>query len=277
MSVLSVAKKDFIDVRRSKMIWFVGGIYTLFAILFFYFGQSGATDPSVRQQLLRLSGIGALFIPLIALIAAYLAIAGERESGSIRYLLSVPNSRRDIVLGKFLSRAVIVSASIVMAFGVGAVLALVWYPSLPTADFTRVVALILLYTLTYVAVAIGVSAMTGSRSRAMAGAIGFFFVTNVLMLFGGFSIIGGLDYVFNDFLGLGVTNSVLELIRAVVSPTTAYIDALPLAFTTDMDAGMTPGNGPFYLEPGVMVLILIGWILIPIVTGIWRFNRANLG
>jgi hypothetical protein len=50
-----------------------------------------------------LAGVGgALLIPLAALVAAYLSIAGERESGSIKFALSLPISRGDLVLGKTL-------------------------------------------------------------------------------------------------------------------------------------------------------------------------------
>ena len=41
MSLRSVVRKDFTDVRRSKLLWFVGGIYTLFAVLIFYAGSRG--------------------------------------------------------------------------------------------------------------------------------------------------------------------------------------------------------------------------------------------
>ncbi|MFP8953922.1 ABC transporter permease subunit [Natrialbaceae archaeon A-arb3/5] len=274
MSIRSVAKKDMLDVRRAKIVWFVGGLYTLFAVLFFYFGQAGQS-PNVVRELQTLSFIGALFLPLVALVAAYLAIAGERESGSIKYLLSVPNTRRDVVLGKFLSRGAVVAGAVLLAFGIGAMLTALWYPSLEPRIFAGVVALTVVFALAYVAIAIGISAATRTRSRAMAGAVGFYFVANVLMLFPGLSIVGLFRYVLNDRLGLGLSDHLFEFVR-MLSPTVAYDTALPLA-APDETRFPVPEDVPVYLEPEAGLVVLIGWLVIPIVLGLWWFDRADLG
>ncbi|WP_207586987.1 ABC transporter permease subunit [Halomontanus rarus] len=275
MSTLSVAKKDFLDVRRAKVVWFVAGIYTLFMVLLFYFGQRNVPEPRVESQLFAITGIGALVIPLIALVSAYLAIAGERESGSIKYLLSLPNTRRSVVLGKFLTRSAVVTGAIVFSFALAAVMALAWYPSLEADVFAGIVALTVLYALTYVAVAIGISAATASRSRAMGGAIGFFFVTNVLTMLPGFSIIAAFEYVFNSLLDLGVSQDGLEFIRALLSPTMAYTYSTALAFPDRMNG--IPEDIPWYLQGEVMVVVLLAWLVVPIALGLWRFGRADLG
>lgn len=273
MSTLDVAKKDFLDVRRSKIVWFVGGLYAFFMVLIFYFGQSGIPNPDVKNALWNLTGTGAMFIPLIALVSAYLAIAGERESGSIKYLLSIPNSRRDVVLGKYLTRTIFVAISILGAFLLGAVLTLLWYPSLEADIFVGIAVLTVLYVLTYVAVAIGISAATASRSRAMGGAIGFFFVTNVLNLFGPLRL--AIDYVFNDLAGLDITANQILFVQSVISPTAAYVNSTGLVFPTgfrDIRADL-----PWYLEGEVMIVILLAWLIVPIALGMWQFERADLG
>ncbi|SEW14728.1 ABC transporter permease subunit [Natrinema salifodinae] len=271
MSTLDVARKDFLDVRRAKVIWLIGGLYAAIMALFLYFGQTGVSNPNVRNALGGLTGIGAVFIPLIALVAAYLAIAGERESGGIKYLLSIPNSRRDVVLGKFLSRTAIVAAAIVVAFLVGAVLTLVWYPSLEADVFVGIASLTVLYALTYVAVAIGISATTASRSRAMGGAIGFFFVTNVLNLFGPFRF--AIEYLFNDLAGLGISNMQVMFVQVLLSPTAAYVRSTPLAYSADSVSDIYP----WFLQPEVMVAVMLAWLVVPIALGCWRFERADLG
>jgi len=118
MTVRSVVHKDFLDARRSKIVWFVGGHYALLTVLFFlqvWVSDSGS-HPAVLEALWNMVFVGAVFVPAIALVAAYLAIAGERESGSIKHLLSTPVSRRDVVVGKYLSRTMIVGASLLLGF-----------------------------------------------------------------------------------------------------------------------------------------------------------------
>lgn len=273
MSTLDVAKKDFLDVRRSKMIWFVSGLYAFFMLLMFYFGQNNNPNPDVTNALWNLTGIGAMFIPLIALVTAYLAIAGERESGGVKYLLSIPNSRRDVVLGKYLTRTVIVTLSILGAFVLGAALTLVWYPSLEAETFVGIAALTILYALTYVAVAIGISAATASRSRAMGGAIGFFFVTNVLNLFGPFR--RAIEFLLNDLAGLGISDMQIMFVQSLISPTAAYVSSTALAFPDGFNT--IPDSYPWFLQGEVMVGILLAWLVVPIALGIWQFERVDLG
>ncbi|NEU57563.1 ABC transporter permease subunit [Halorussus sp. MSC15.2] len=277
MSLRAVVRKDFKDVRRAKLLWFVGGIYTLFAVLFFYTGSTGE-NPRVLLQLWNMSGLAVLFIPLVALVAAYLSIAGERESGSMKFLLSIPNRRRDVVFGKYLSRAAVVTGAILLAFGVAAVLSAVWYPDLELPTFARVVGLTLYFTLAYVSVAVGISALTASRSRAMAGSIGYFFVFNVLWIQGSaFSVVGALRFVFEDTLGVALSSNTESFVRSL-SPTTAYLQSLELAFPPGYrDIPAPDPSTPFYLEPEFMLVILAVWVVGPLLVGYWRFERAELG
>ncbi len=271
MSIASVARKDFLDVRRAKIVWFVASLYLLIAVLMFYFGQQGVDDPEFHNALLALSGNGAILIPLIALVTAYLAIAGERESGSIKYMLSIPNSRRDVVLGKFISRSAIVVGSILVAFALAGALGLLWYPSVDVGMFVGALALTTLFTLTYVSVAIGISAVSASRSRAMGGAIAVYFVTTVLANL----IRTGFDWVFNDIAGLGLSSDALTFTESALSPMNAFFRSLGLVLPDDL--AVTAPDNPWYLEPELMLVVLFVWLLVPLAIGIIQFERANLG
>lgn len=101
MSVRAVVHKDFLDARRAKIVWFVGVHYTLLVGLFFLHVRLGNAEGPAGPltALWNMVFVGAVFVPAIALVAAYLAVAGERESGSIKQLLSTPISRRDVVSG----------------------------------------------------------------------------------------------------------------------------------------------------------------------------------
>ncbi|PSP79272.1 hypothetical protein BRC88_09175 [Halobacteriales archaeon QS_4_69_225] len=118
MSVLAVAEKDFRDAVRSRLMIVV-------AVMFVALTGGGvllATTAGGEASLGILGAIGALrsgtaiFVPIIALGIAYRAIAGEQASGSLKLLLSLPNSRLDVVLGKFLGRAAVVTVAIVIGF-----------------------------------------------------------------------------------------------------------------------------------------------------------------
>ena len=276
MSTLTIARKDFLDVRRAKMVWFVVGIYVLLMGMLFYWSRSLDSENAVVEPLMGMQGLGAFILPLVALVAAYLAIAGERESGSIKYVLSLPTSRRSVVLGKFLSRALVVGGAVAVGFAVGALLAALWYPAIHLDLFVRFLALTLLYALVYVAIAIAISAVTASRSRAMGGAIAFYMVTIVLMLFE-FSIGRLLDWVVNSQLGLGVSENAMEFLEALTNPTIAYFRSLELAVDPELTREFEAQDHVWYLEPEFMLLLLVAWLVVPLALGLWRFERAELG
>lgn len=284
MSSIHVARKDVLDVRRAKIVWFVVGIYVLVSTLFIYWARSEAAFMQVESEILvglwNLVFMGALFVPAVALVAAYLAIAGERESGSIKHLLSTPISRRDVVIGKFLSRGAIVSLSIFLAILVGTGMAVLWYGSLEPAALIGVSLIMTLYALAYVAVAVAISGATATRARAMGGVLAFYFVTNILVLFDDLSIIGAVDYVLNQWLGLGIGDDPIQLFGMVISPTYAYLGSatmvFPDSFLQQMGAETSAGS-PWYLQPEVALVFLLAWILVPLALGIRGFERADLG
>ena len=280
MTTLDIARKDFLDVRRAKMVWFVCGVYGLILTAMFYWGRNPSfTEASQYEEALGgIAFFGALLIPLVALVAAYLAIAGERESGSVKYLLSVAGNRRDVLFGKFLSRTAVVMGAVVAGFAWGIVLALIWYDPPEMADvelFVGVLALTLLYVAVFCAVAVGISAMTTSRSQAMGGAIGFYMVTVVFSLVG-FGVANLFDWVFNSQLGLGISDNVISLLASVTAPTIAFLESLSLVFP-ETNPEVDTGDTVWYLEGEMMIVVLLAWIVVPLAIGYWRFERADIG
>lgn len=281
MSVRAVVHKDILDVRRSKLVWLVGVHYALLLVLFFaQVRVTGADQASATiEALWGMAFVGGVFVPAIALVAAYLAIAGERESGSIRYLLSMPVTRREVVFGKYLSRSAIVAASLFVGCAVAAILARVWFGPFELQVFAGIAGLTVLYALAYVAVAIGISAIAGSRSRAMLGAFGFYVMTNLMTLNDDVSGIAGIDYLLNSLLDLGVSRGVIELLGIITNPTRAYLLSILGVFPSQGTAEMAlpePATLPWYVQPEIAVLVLGVWLVIPVVVGVRAFDRADI-
>ncbi|PSP78155.1 ABC transporter [Halobacteriales archaeon QS_1_68_20] len=282
MKAFAVARRDFLDVRRAKLVWTPAALYTLFMLLFFY-GQSGSSDPNFHRVLWGLAGVGgALVVPLIALVAAYLALAGERESGRIKFTLGAPVTRADVVLGKLLARSGVVAAGLLLSFVVGTAAAEVLVPSMELAvgDFVMFVVLTLLYAVAYVSVALAISASTSTRSRAIGGAIGFFFVFNIVWNFLPVGPVQMLSFVL-DKLGADPADyeNLLEFLYSI-SPTGAYLNSMQLVMPTDILAtvGAAPRpDDPFYLEGWFMVVLMALWIAVPLALGYWRFRTAEIG
>lgn len=267
----TIARYDFTNVRRSKLLWGVVLLYVLFGALVFYTGGETVTDTLFNQMFTT-----GLFLPLVAIVASYLSIAGERESSTIKFILSRPISRVGIVVGKFLSRSAIVLLALLAGLLVGLAIAVTQYSSIPLTEFFQFVALTVLFVGAFVSVAVGLSAMTRSRSQAMTATIGFYFVTDVLWIFGDFSVVGALSFVFEDILGLSPHDHFYEFIFQL-SPFGAYLKTEYLIFDPSNYPQLAPlGDLPFYLEPWFGVLILLAWIIVPLVVGYRWFNRAEI-
>jgi ABC-2 type transport system permease protein len=279
--VLSVARTDFLDVRRSKMLWGVTAAYVLFTGLIMAGQILGQTEGEelLDITLLFITQFGGLVIPVIALIAAYLAIAGERERGSITFQLGLPVRRWELVVGKWLSRALVVALAVVVAFVVLLGLAVLGGGSLGGAPVATVFALTLLFAVVHVSVAVGVSGATGSRSRAMAAVIGFYFLFGVLWGFAGISVPGLVDFVLSELFGTGLSRNAQAALD-MVSPTGAFVELI--TELTDLFESFQPGPQqaqpaePWWLGVPLASAVMGFWLTVPVALGYLKFRGADV-
>ncbi|ATW88637.1 ABC-2 type transport system permease protein [Halohasta litchfieldiae] len=174
MSWLVVARKDFEDAIRSR--WLIG--LTVVFILLVSGVSYLARQTASANAVLQLSGslfVGTL-VPLIALVVAYNAVTGERESGSLKLLLSLPHSRADVVFGKVVGRAAALSTAITVGFILPAVILALGPFTLEIGTYIGYMLLVALLASVFVAIAVGWSAAAPSQRTALGGAIGLYFV-----------------------------------------------------------------------------------------------------
>lgn len=145
-----------------------------------------AEDSTEVQRLGELTAAATLqvLVPLLIVLLTFAAVAGERESGTWRQLLSLGVPRRDLVPGKLLGTAaplalllgpatVLGVLAIVLNRGSGALLAsgprLVW-----------MVAAYLAYFAVWLGLTLAVSARASSSRLALVALIGLWFVTTLV-------------------------------------------------------------------------------------------------
>ena len=296
MSWAVVARKDFEDAVRSKMLWAITVLFVVFTAGGMFAVDLAFDDMQAFDALMWLSAPASLIVPITALIAAYLSIAGERESGSIKLLLGLPHTRRDVLVGKLLGRTGVVAVATFVAFAAGAVVLLVQYGSLPVVAFSLLGLLTFFFALTFVGIAVGISAMTATRARAMASAIGVFFIFELL-----WDVVPtGVYYLVEGT----VPNPAVQKLPAWyffvqrLTPSNAYGAATTLAVNPDTARSLTVGAGgqtqassqasngladfvvggeiPFYLEDWFGLVVLAVWLVVPLALGYWNFRQADL-
>lgn len=278
---LAIAKKDFADAARAKLLWALTALLILLVAgvsAIPYLTSTGPTPGFDDALLFLFQPIGTL-VPIIGLIVGYQAITAERESGSIRFLLGLPFTRLDVVLGKVAGRAGVVALPTIVGFLVGGIVIAALYDGFDVVDYLGLFLFSLLMGLVYVAIAVGVSASVGSRGKAVAGVLGIYVLFDFIWAF----VPSAVYWVFHRevplFTGEPVPGWYLLIER--LSPgqalTVIALDLVDFVGTGDVDlttAGRIAGDVPFYLETWVAWVIVAAWIVVPVAIGYARFNRA---
>jgi ABC-2 type transport system permease protein len=301
-SVRSIANKDFNDAVRSWAFW---GLSAFFLLLMA--GAAGVItyiieEPMTTQEFsFLLSQVTKLVIPLIALLLGWKAIAGERDSGSIKVLLSLPHSRMDAVLGKFLGRTAVLSVSLVVGFVLASV-AVVWaVEPVSVTEYVGFLAMTVLYGMAYVSIAVALSSVTRSSTIAaglMFGVFVLFYVVwnviqTVLQILMRQGYIDGVEMPVGEVLDAGAGSSATierlpnwALFIDTIDPGTAYQNALTVVSASGTggigttfgypQSAMFPDGMPFYLQDWFSFVILLAWIVVPLAVALVRFDRAEI-
>jgi len=281
MSWVVIARKDFQDAVRSRTLWALSGaFFALVGLLTVAYGtvdEVSGGEPSALGLIFFVASSIGLFVSVAAIVICYKSLAGERESGSMKVLLSLPHTRADVVVGKVLGRTAVLTVPILVALLVGAGLGAVLLGEVAPVATVVFAVFGLVFALTYAAIIVGISATTGSTSRAAALAIGFLVVFEFLWDV----VVIGLVFVTNDFAlpTGGFPDWVFPVTQ--IPPSNAFVASLsaavPDAPTAVADSGPSAGQvDAIFGTPWIGVVVLALWTVVPVVFGYWRFQGADL-
>lgn len=274
MTWTAVARKDFEDAIRSRWVAGLSALFVLLVSAAAYLvrpapGQTISSNQILNSLFVR-DALVTTLVPLIALIVAYNAVVGERESGSLKLLLSLPHSRADVVFGKVVGRAGAIAAPIAVGFLLPALIFLV----VPAVNFDVVsylgyTLLTAILAVCFVSIAVGFSTAASSSRRAIAGAIGIYFLFVPLW--------GAVRFPLQFYLGAGGGPSWLPLTGQQVLRMLTLINPTG-SFKTVSNAFM---QGALYSQGDVNMqvsatLMLLVWILVPPLLGLLWFQEADL-
>jgi len=287
MSVRAVTEKHFRVAIRSRLLIVLTVLFALFSAGAAYVvteidqpGQAALTgEVTTFLLIVGLLQATAVFVPIVAIAVAYRSLAGERESGSLKLLLSLPNSRQDVVLGKFLGRAGVVTVALFVGFAVGLVVTASLADAFSAPEYLAFVGVSLLFAFVFVAIAVGVSAFTASTSRAAYGSFGLFVVFQFL-----WGVLAqGIAYAANGFSFEGIEqgDAVFNLFQLlqILSPTTAYQQGTRWVIrliAEEREAAQAAADAPFFVEDWFGFIVLALWVVIPLAVGYYRFDSADL-
>jgi ABC-2 type transport system permease protein len=302
MSWQAVTKKDFRDAVRSYWLWALSAAFVVFFAASVYFfanpiGQAASrqnveiTSDSFVQAMVTLT---RLFVPIIAIVIAYGAITAERDSGTLKLLLSLPHSRRDVVVGKLLGRGGVVVLPVVLGLAAGAVAFLLTEVTLAPVTYLEFAGLTALLGLVFVGIAVGISAGASSNRRSMIGSVGLYtvfalfwprFARNLAIL-----TQDVLSITRDERLLMEVTVKLLNPIAAyrslsyratIVGQREARAIVIPQSQQRLFDfqyllQEVFGGGVPWYLTDAAVLVYLLAWLAVPVALGYLAFRDADL-
>ncbi len=263
-----IAGKEFWDRIRNRWVLAVALVFTVFALAIAYFGgaQQGAVGfRSIEFTIASLVSLVIYLIPLIALILGFDAIVGERERGSLDLLLSMPITRLELLLGKYLGLASALAFSTVTGFGLVAIVLSTQLNLGALLHYFGFMLSSVLLGMAFLSLAVMVSVFAADRTRASGMAIGlwFFFVLVFDLLLLGALVITGDRYGGEIFPYLLMANPAdvfrilnifgLEDVRTLYGLATVFPRALA--------------------NPWLLGLVMLAWIVAPLGIANWRFRK----
>lgn len=280
MTVTTVLRDDVRNARRSRVVVGVVGLFAALTALVFVSEVSVYDDP--YRTLFDVSALVAFAFPLIAAPLSYLAIAGDRASGAIKYAIGLPNSRREYVLAKYCSRGTVAAVATLVATALGFGVAAVAFVEAPDpARFAVFGGVSALYAVSVTGVFLGLSALTRSRSRAMFATIGAYFL---LVVFGAGLVpvleLGTVLDAVESLLGTTLDESARATVRNL-SPANAYLHLTEPVYDGVADSYDRIDGQMTAIPDGLAsalwfdALVLVGWGTLVPVAGYLGFARSE--
>ena len=265
--IFTVAAKEFRDRMRNRWVLAIALVFTVFSLVIAYFGSAQQGQVGFRSIEVTIASLVSLviyLIPLISLLLGFDAIVGERERGSLGLLLSLPITRLELLLGKYLGLALALTLSTVAGFGLVAVILWKHMDANALFHYGGFMFSSVLLGLAFLSIAILLSVVARERTRASGLAIAtwFFFVLVFDLLLLGLLVTTGSQFSGDTFAWLLFLNPA-DVFRIL------NVFSLEDVRTLYGLASVVPESlGNQYTMGGVMLL----WIVCPLALANWRFK-----
>ena len=279
MTWQTVAKKDIKDSVRSRGLWGIIVIFlALILVLSWLLSPGGDGDETLLVSAGLSFFLGILFfVPLAGLFISIKSIVREKESGSINLLLSLPHTRLDMVLGKFVGRAVVLTVAILAAFGPASIYLLAVGGGTGVYELFALLLSIMFFGLIFVGVGIGLSALVNSETQALVVGVTIFF-----LLFLWVPILNQLGINAPDIVSrFWLVFMFIDFFLVLLSLNDPGISSASVVRYDDIivDDGfdsVTIPSQDIWLQHWFVFVILALWIVVPLGIGYYRFKSQDL-
>ncbi|MDK1019574.1 MAG: ABC transporter permease subunit [Actinomycetota bacterium] len=266
-----IAGKEIRDAVASKWFWMwtvaFAGLAAFMAAAALP-GSQVAGFGSFGRTAASLVALSQIIIPLMGLTLGAYSIAGQRESGALRFLLSHPISRSEAFIGTYLGLAVALGATVFGGFGVAGVITVAQGGGADASSFVRIALLSWLLAISMLGFGMLISTFTRRGNAAL-----------------GVSIFVWLVFAFLGDLGVMATSVATKLpmwgllVSAVLNPVEAFRLASLTAFSGSLDVLGPAGRyavDTFGDQLGwILFTVATVWAVIPTLAAWARFSSGG--
>lgn len=271
-NILILTQKELRDARRNR--WFL--LYTIafagLALALAWLALSGVGSYGLAgfgRTGASLINLVLLIVPLMGLTLGALSLAGERERGTLLYLMTQPVAQIELLLGKFLGLALAVLVTLVLGFGLSGLL-IAWRGGATQAgDYLALV--LLAFVLSLVSLSLGFLISAAVRKSATAVGLALF-LWLVLVFFGDLGLMGTavvMQLEIGQLFTLALLNPLQLFKMASILAVRSNLEVLGPA---GIYAVRTYGSGLM----AVLLVILAAWIILPLSSTYLVFRRRGV-
>lgn len=275
---VDVVWKDARDALRSRSVVAVSVLLVVLSLGALGFELTrGVTRETPTTLLYLLGGLFSWVLPITALVVSYGAILHERTSGSLRFLLGLPNSRRDVLVGKFLGRTGTVALPVAGSISLVCVGMAVTGVPLPLPTYLGFLAITVLFGMVFVAIGLALSTIFISGTRTIAAAVGIYFLFRLVWRI----LLTLMVYLSRGYVPLERELPAWYFIADRMTPITAYLGSTnallqPTDATNYFVQTPSPAAAASVPSPWLELASLCFWGIVSLTVGFYRFKSTDL-
>jgi len=271
-NVSIMVKKESLDSFKNR--WFVLFTisFTALALFLFLISPSASAFGGVGfgRTTAGLLNLVLFFIPLVALVIGSISISGERENGTLEFLLSHPVSKAEVFIGKYLGLLFSIWVSIGLGFGLSGIVVALRGGGENYIVFLLTALLACILAASILSLGFLVSVFSNRASKAVGIAV---FLWLVLIVFGDLGIIGT-----TVAMDLGIKP---VFILALLNPTVVFKMASVIVLSSRFEVLGPVGVYAFrtFGHTGSLILfisVLCLWTLVPFLISAFAFTRLKV-
>lgn len=270
--LVAIARKEVRGALGSSWLLAYASVFALLAVALSYAGERSLGSVGLEnfsRTTASLLNLSLLLAPLVALLVGSGAVAGDRDRGTLSYLLAQPVDRWQLLLGKYIGVSVSVALATTIGFGAGGVAIALMTSSMDAGTYLLFAGLVLALVVATTGIGFVASVVSKTRVQALgiamlAWALGVFFFD--LMLIG---IVASMSLGGGGLLFALLFNPV-EVVRVL-----AIIHLEP-------DLQVLGPFGSYLLERigtrgavAVLAAALVAWTAAPIALAAYLFERRS--